>query len=138
INRGDVWRCRPSGFCHHGIDFEIAIAHMDEGARRLAESEVDVPGQHILVEGGATAIGYEREARTSAPLEVDTGDLRATDANCPGCCLPRVLLQASDQFLEILRRQCLSCNDPLRSICEQRHRFEVFDYIVLESITRAV
>src|SRR5262249_19758219 len=33
---------------------------------------------------------------------------------------------------------CLSRNDPLWSICEQRDRLEIFDYVVLETITRAV
>src|SRR5262249_47604199 len=47
---------------------------MHEAARRLAQSEVDVPSQHILIEGGGAAVRYEWEARTGAVLEVDTGD----------------------------------------------------------------
>src|SRR5262249_18280209 len=56
-------------------------AYVHEGARRLTETEVDMPGQHVLVEGGAAAIRHKLEARSGLLLEVDAGDLRATDAN---------------------------------------------------------
>src|SRR5260370_15997103 len=98
INRGDVRRCGPSGLGHQRVGFEVAVAHMHEGTRRLAESEVDVPSQHILVEGGATTVRYEWEARTGALLKIDTGDLRATDANCACCRLTGVFFQPGDQF----------------------------------------
>src|SRR6266478_325645 len=90
INRGDIRRCGPSGLGHHRIDLEIAVAHMHEGARRLAETEVDVPSQHILVERGAAAVRHKLEAGTGLLLEVDAGDLWAADANCAYCRLARV------------------------------------------------
>src|SRR5262245_25858167 len=95
INRRDVRRCDPSGLGHHRVGFEVTVAHMHEGTRRLAESEVDVPSQHILVEGGGAAVGDVWEARTGALLEIDTGDLRATDANRARCRLTGVFFKPS-------------------------------------------
>ncbi len=100
---------------------------MHEGARRLAETEVDVPSQHILVERGAAAVRHKLEAGTGLLLEVDAGDLWAADANCAYCRLARVFFQPG-----------LSRNDPLRSVGQQRHWFEILHHVVLELITRAI
>src|SRR5216684_4045586 len=111
---------------------------MHEAARRLAETEVDLPSQHVLVEGGAAAIRHEWEAGAGLLLEVDTGDLRTADANCPRGGLAGVLLQPLDEFLQVLCWKILPCNDPLRGVCQERHRFEILYYVILELIARTI
>src|SRR5262249_60052641 len=106
----------PSPLGHHRVGFEVAVAHMHEGARRLTETEVDVPSQRILVEGGAAAVRHELEAGSGRLLEVDPGDLRATDAHRARWGFTGTFLQPGDQFAQVLRRQGLARNDPLRRV----------------------
>src|SRR5262249_23101073 len=57
IDGGDVRRRGPSPSGHHRVGLEVAVAHVHECARRLTKTEVDVPGQHVLVERGAARYG---------------------------------------------------------------------------------
>jgi len=50
----------------------------------------------------------------------------------------RVCFQPSDQLLQIVRRHRLLCDDELRRACEQRHRLEILQHVVIERVDSAV
>src|SRR5262249_3872153 len=108
-----------------------------EGVRCRAEIEIDLPDQHVLVQGGGAPVRHEWEAGASLLLEVDTGDLPAR-ANSTRGSLARVLLEPRDEFIQVVRGESLSRKYPLRGVCQQRHRFEILHYVILELIARAV
>src|SRR5215467_10371478 len=92
LSKEDLWWVEPTRVA-------ARLNAGDEGTRRLADREVDVSGQHILIEGGRAAVGHQLEARTGTLLEVDTGDHPApADANCACHRLTGAFFQPGDQF----------------------------------------
>src|ERR1700686_4841329 len=134
---GSAWKLPPDSASR--IRLDSAGAHQRQEIGRIINHYVDLPRKQVLHRRGCTAIRHKLIPRSRLFLEEDAGKMRRASYASGGLRrLVRVRLQPSDEFLQVICRHLVLCNDQLGVARDQRNGFEICKHIVLERVDSTI